>query len=124
MASTMEAHFRLQRPCENCPFRKRGAIELAPGRVAGIIDALVTDDFSTFHCHKTVHNDRTGGEWDDDGNYVASGQESMCAGAMIYLEKIGRPTVRMRIGRVFGAYSPDNLVPAFDDVIDPTALGE
>ncbi|WP_232490646.1 hypothetical protein [Burkholderia ubonensis] len=77
------------------------------------------DDHGTFQCHKTVHNPHTGGEWDGDGNYVASGQEGMCAGAMIYLEKIGRPTVGMRLGRVFGQYDPERLLPAFGDIIDP-----
>lgn len=82
--------------------------------------ALVTDDHSTFHCHKTVHSHRTGGEWDGDGNYADSGHESMCAGAMIYLEKLGGPTVGMRVGRVLGMYSPDDLAPHFDVVIEPT----
>ena len=119
--SNVEAFFRLHRPCKNCPFRKAGAIELEPGRVEGIIDGLVRDDHSTFHCHKTVHNPRTGGEWDDEDNYTASGRESMCAGAMIYLEKIGRPTVGMRVGRLVGAYDPDRLAPSFGVVIDPPA---
>jgi hypothetical protein len=111
--------FKLRRPCANCAFLKQGAIELAPGRVEGIIDTLVSDDHSTFYCHKTVHNGRTGGDWDDDGNYAASGQESMCAGAIIYLEKLGRPTVGMRVGRVLGMYSPDDLAPHYDAVIEP-----
>lgn len=62
-------------------------MELMPGRLEGIIETLVEDDHSTFQCHKTVHNSRTGGSWDDEGNYEATGLESMCAGAMIYLEK-------------------------------------
>ncbi|MDH0341983.1 hypothetical protein [Chromobacterium haemolyticum] len=119
MLSGPEAHFKLRRPCENCPFLKVGAIDLAPGRLKGIIDGLVHDDHSTFQCHKTVHSNRTGGQWGDDGNYRASGHESMCAGAMIYLEKLGRPTVGMRLGRVFGLYSPERLKPCFDDVIEP-----
>ncbi|KVD52832.1 hypothetical protein WI87_26260 [Burkholderia ubonensis] len=119
MSAAIENHFKLRRPCENCPFRKNGAIQLAPGRLAGIIKHLVRDDHGTFQCHKTVHNQHTGGEWDDDGNYVASGQESMCAGAMIYLEKIGRPTVGMRLGRVLGLYDSERLLPSFGDIIDP-----
>lgn len=47
----------------------------------------MSDDRSAFHCHKTGHNGRTGGEWDDEENYAASGHESMCADAMIYLGK-------------------------------------
>ncbi|WP_196787286.1 hypothetical protein [Burkholderia stagnalis] len=38
---------------------------------------------------------------------------------MIYLEKIGRPTVGMRLGRVLGQYDPERLLPAFGDIIDP-----
>ncbi|SEU40224.1 hypothetical protein SAMN03159335_06239 [Burkholderia cepacia] len=118
MSRSIEAHFKLRKPCENCPFLKKGAIELAPGRLDGIIGTLVEDDHSTFQCHKTVHGPQ-GGEWDDEGKYHASGNESMCAGAMIYLEKLGRPTVAMRLGRVFGVYNPDRLRTAFADVIDP-----
>jgi len=119
MSDPIENHFKLRRPCENCPFRKKGAIPLAPGRLEGIIELLVRDDHSTFQCHKTVYNAHTGGEWDDNGNYLVSGQESMCAGAMIYLEKIGRPTVGMRLGCVFGQYDSERLLPAFGDIIDP-----
>jgi hypothetical protein len=119
MSAPYQNLFKLRQPCANCPFLKQGAIELAPGRLDGIVETLVSDDRSSFHCHKTVHNERTGGDWDDEGNYAASGYESMCAGAMIYLEKMGRPTVGMRVGRVLGMYSPDNLAPHFDAVIEP-----
>ncbi|KWU26364.1 hypothetical protein [Burkholderia cenocepacia] len=111
--------FTLRRPCANCPFRRDGAIELEPGRLDGIIDGLVKDDWSTFNCHKTVHNDKTGGEWDEDGKYTPSGEESMCAGAIVYLEKIGRPTVGMRLGHLIGDYDPTRMEEAFEEVIDP-----
>lgn len=114
----VRAHFRLSKPCANCPFRKQGAIELEPGRVEEIIDDLMQNDMSTFHCHKTVHHPK-GGDWDDHGQYTPSGHEAMCAGAAIYLEKLRRPTVAMRIGRVTGLYMPESLQPHFGDVIDP-----
>ena len=120
--NVIKNHFKLRRPCNNCPFLKTGAIELAPGRLEGIIDGLTKDDHSTFQCHKTVHNERTGGEWNEEGVYEASGQESMCAGAIIYLEKAGRPTVGMRLGRAFGIYDPQKLMPSFQDVIEPMHL--
>lgn len=122
MSSTVAAHFKLHKPCKNCPFRKSGAIELAPGRFEGIVKQLVDDDQSTFLCHETVHNARSGGEWSDEGEYFATGRESMCAGAMILLEKLGRPTVAMRIGRVLGEYDPARLQASFDTVIEPTTL--
>lgn len=83
---------------------------------------LVSDDHSTFYCHKTCHNGRTGGDWYDDGTYAASGQESMCAGAKIYLEKLGRPRVGMRVGGVLGMSSPDDIAPHFDAVIESVNL--
>lgn len=115
----MHNPLKLTKPCHNCPFLKDGAIVLEDGRLEGIIQSLVNDDRTTFQCHKTVHNKRTGGDWDDDGNYIASGKESMCAGAMIYLEKIGRPTVSMRIGRIYKLYHPNQLQSSFNLVIDP-----
>lgn len=38
---------------------------------------------------------------------------------MIYLEKLGRPTVGMRVGRALGMYSANDLAPHFDAVIEP-----
>ena len=109
---------RLKRPCANCPFLKVGAIELAPGRLDGIIDSLTTNDFQTFQCHKTVHSPR-GGTWDEEGEtYTASGHESMCAGAAAYLMKHQRPTVEMRLGFVTGTAKPTDWDDAMSLVID------
>lgn len=117
MNTSFENLFKLRRPCANCPFLKVGAIDLRPGRLAGIIQNLIADDHSTFYCHKTVV--RADGTHLDDGRYIAAGTESMCAGAMIYLEKVGRPTVGMRLGSVVGLYSRDRLAAHFSEVIDP-----
>lgn len=110
-------HLRLKKPCANCPFRKEGAIELSSGRLQGIISSLVDDDQGTFQCHKTVHSSR-GGEWNDDGEYIPSGHESMCAGAAAYLMKKGRPTVMMRMGFALGAAQPGDWDEAKSAVID------
>lgn len=115
------AHFRLKRPCKNCPFRKTGAIKLQPGRLHGIIATLIDNDHTTFQCHETVHGP-TGGEWDEENQYVASGQEAMCAGAMIYLEKRGRPTVAMRLGQLLGRYKPETLLVHEAEIIDPEVI--
>jgi hypothetical protein len=102
--------FLLKRPCANCPFLKVGAIELRPGRVAGIIAGLIADDESVFHCHKTTHH------YDDE--YEPCGTESYCAGALIYLYKAGHPNVAMRLGQALGMFDPQALADSFDDVID------
>lgn len=110
-------HLRLKKPCDNCPFLVDGAIELSPGRIEGIIDGLLSDDQSTFLCHKTVHS-RRGGEWDDDGNYAPSGEEAMCAGAAALLMKRGRPTVSMRLAMALGVAQRDQWDDIAPQVID------
>lgn len=117
MTDPFKHHLRLKRPCSNCPFLKRGAIALQPGRLDGIIAGLISDDSSTFECHKTVHCDR-GGEWDGDDNYTPSGHEAMCAGAAAYLLKRGRTTQVMRFAFVLGVASPGDWDEAKQLVIE------
>lgn len=118
-------NFDLKRPCANCPFKKKGAIELRPGRVEGIIDDLTNDDTIHFMCHKTVYNRKTGGhhEEDEDGEstYIASGNESQCTGSMIYLLKAGAPNVSMRLAAALGMLDFDELRAQADTIIDPIA---
>lgn len=117
MTNPVKHHLRLKKPCGNCPFRVEGAIDLAPGRLEGIIAGLVEDDLSTFQCHATVHCEK-GGEWTEDG-YQPSGHEAMCAGAAAYLWKIGRPTVAMRIGLAIGACSTEDWARNEAVIINP-----
>lgn len=116
-------HYQLKRPCSNCPFRKKGAIYLVPGRLEGIIKDITDDDTKTFYCHKTVHHNN-GGEWDDDNNYNPSGNEMMCAGAAAYLMKIKQPTVGMRIAFVVGAAKVNDWDDTFDEIIEPINIEE
>lgn len=111
----LNALFKLKKPCENCPFRKVGAIQLRPGRVEAIVDGLIRNDQSTFHCHKTVHGPKGGG----DGELT--GEESYCTGSMIYLQKIGQPNVAMRLGAGLKMFKPDDLAAQYDVVIDTIA---
>lgn len=113
----IQQHYRLSRPCPNCPFRKEGGVSLQPGRLAGIVDGLLKDDMSTFQCHKTVHS-RHGGQWSEEGDYQPSGRESMCAGAAAYLMKQGRPTVGMRLAMATGAIRPHHWAEAEPVTID------
>lgn len=113
----IKQHFRLKKPCANCPFLKEGAIPLSRGRLEGIISTLIEDDYSTFQCHKTVHS-KQGGNWGDEGNYEPSGHESMCAGAAAYLMKKGRPTVGMRFAFATGDASPYDWDSVREIVID------
>jgi hypothetical protein len=118
--------FKLKKPCANCPFLKEGAIELAPGRLEGIIQGLVEDDHNWFMCHKTVYS-KTGGHHECDeetgeDRYVASGRESQCVGAMTYLYKAGQTSVSMRLAHVTGVIDLGELEAQADKVIDPIQL--
>ena len=91
----MTAHdrYRLTKPCDNCPFRSDVRTYIRPASVDEIEVSLVHDQFS---CHKTVVDyteprDRSG--------------EVHCAGALILLEKIARPSQMMRIAERLGASS-------------------
>lgn len=110
--------FALKKPCANCPFRKDHPIRLSPGRLESIIQDITENDMVTFRCHKTVCS-KTGGDWDDEGNYHPSGRESMCAGAAAYLMKVGRPNVAMRVGFVTGIIRPEDWDDAKEMIIDP-----
>jgi hypothetical protein len=114
-------NFNLKKPCKNCPFRKEGAISLAPGRVEGIVQGLLENDREWFMCHKTVHH-QNGGDWveDEDGqsDYIPSGNESQCAGSMAYLHKIQMPSVSMRMGVALGMLDPKDLESLREEIID------
>jgi hypothetical protein len=108
----------MKRPCGNCPFRREGAIELAPGRLASIIEEIVGDDYATFVCHKTVDygDERHCGE---AGGHPIDEASEQCAGATLYLMKAQRWNVRMRLGQHLGVFDPERLAPYLDEVIDP-----
>lgn len=106
----LEHEFALKKPCENCPFRREGAIRLRPGRMTGIINDMLENDHLGFSCHKTVHCGK-GGDWVElTGEYIPSGNEMQCAGASIFLLKQGRPSVVMRVAMAFGKMDPDALI--------------
>ncbi len=104
----LRQHFRLKRPCKNCPFRREGGVPLSPGRMEGIINGLLADDMSTFPCHKTL--DYANSErWDEDGGYTSTGREAMCAGAAALLWQRGMPNVAMRLGILTGTLNIADL---------------
>jgi hypothetical protein len=114
--------YDLKRMCANCPFRKEGAINLMPGRLASIVDEMKADDHNQFACHKTVHNRKTGGDWteDADGNtrYEYSGKESACMGSVAYLAREGHTSVQTRVALATKAITMDCITATFPDLID------
>lgn len=118
--------FRLKRPCKNCPFLKKGAIELMPGRLEDIVEGLVKDDSSSFVCHKTLAPAEDDIESDhDQDNEIQKRRinldagEAMCAGAAAHLMKIGRPTIGMRLSILSGALAATHWSEAAPLVVDP-----
>lgn len=103
----------VKRPCGNCPFRRQGAIDLRPGRLAGIVRGMLHDDMIAFPCHKTVYARGNPGTVieDEDGNeeYVPGPRTSFCAGAMVFLHQAGVPNVAMRLAVSLGLLKPEDL---------------
>lgn len=123
MAAEKEAKpYGLVKPCAKCPFRSDIKPYLTKGRVREIERSLVRAEFP---CHETTY--RTGGDETEDGDYVRSGKESHCAGALILLEKLGRPSQMMRIAerlRMYDASKLDMDAPVFDSFKDMIKVQE
>lgn len=94
-------HFNLTKPCKHCPFRNDIRPFLSTRRVREIIASLIGRQES-FPCHKTVDYSH-----DDDGRVTSKSEH--CAGAMILLEKLGKPNQMMRICERLGLYDRRKL---------------
>lgn len=110
--------FGLTTPCADCPFRTDIRAYLRKGRI-DLLEEDLRD--KTFACHKTVNYDaeEEGRGEDDEGATVvrSHGSTSHCAGALILLEKIDRPSRMMLLGERLGIYDKDKLnmrAPVFD----------
>lgn len=101
--------FDLKKPCKDCPFIKGSStnVTLEEGRLSSIVEDIQYRD-SSFVCHKTLGY---------DGKTVP---EQHCAGALIYLERIGRygrPNQAMRFGERFGLYKREELEIDYPNII-------
>jgi len=88
--------YDLVQPCNNCPFLRSPKFYL--NRSEEIADALLHD--STFSCHKTTTQKNRSNRHKDAQH---------CAGALIILEKIGKPHQLMRIAERLGLYDRNKL---------------
>jgi hypothetical protein len=74
-------HAAMLAPCPKCPFRSDVAPFITAARAKQITSDVLAG--ASFHCHRTTtHN--------DDGDYVPTDRERMCAGAVILARKAGR----------------------------------
>lgn len=105
--------YKMTSPCDNCPFRTDVVPYIRPERVREIEAGLVRAEFP---CHKTV--DYSQCEHDDEGSHhIPTAGEVHCAGALILLEKLERPSQMMRIAERIGMYDARKLdmnAPVYD----------
>lgn len=122
----MPLNLNLKKPCKNCPFLVKGAIELSKGRIDQIVRDIVADDKLPFLCHKTVHGKNADGQHieNDDGTstYIPGDKDSVCVGSMVLLLKVGAPNVAMRMGAAFKMVNFDELRAMSHLVVDPATL--
>jgi hypothetical protein len=122
-------HFDLKKPCDNCPFLRKGGIRLQRERVLEIANGMLDSQGITFPCHKTTVDSEN-----EDGDLVATAKSKHCAGALIFSEKQGSHTQMMRIMERLRQYDAKALMSdketvalVFDDVdemIEVNALDE
>jgi hypothetical protein len=102
------------RPCALCPFRTDVPAYLTRSRVREIERSLVRAEFP---CHETTG---VKGQKPKDG-------EAHCAGALILLEKLERPSQMMRIAERLGIYDRSQLAmdaPIFETFDEMVAAQE
>ncbi len=105
--------YRLKSPCAKCPFRTDIKPFLKSDRVLEIEDSLYNGEFP---CHETLDYDQDS-DADDGGEGRETEKTAHCAGALILLEKLDRPSQMMRISERLGMYDRRNLdmdAPVFD----------
>lgn len=101
---TQREPFGLTTPCSNCPFRSDGqGVPLRRARVREIAASLVR---CSFPCHKTTDAERRDAELDEP---LDLSNTMHCAGALILLEKLQRPSQMMRIAERLGLYDRRKL---------------
>jgi len=99
--------YKLNRPCNNCPFLKKGGVRLRPERACDIARGALGPQGGTFACHKTTidcEDDRDG-----FGERGVGPRTQHCAGALAFSENHERPTQMMRIAERLRMYDASKL---------------
>lgn len=97
--------YDMTKPCKKCPFVKANRFPLTRARKHEIMTSIYYYDQS-FPCHQTT--ERFEGD-NGDEDLIATERSQHCAGAMIVLEKAGRPNQMMRIAERLGMYDHKRL---------------
>lgn len=105
-------NYDLKKPCPDCPFRTDIKTYIKAERAEDICESLLSG--KDFPCHKTTGSD-------DEGETTVESNSKMCAGAMIMLEHMRRPTQMMRISERLGYYNHNLLdmgSPVYEDTYE------
>lgn len=116
--------FALKKPCVDCPFRKTGGIRLNRERAREIAGYFIDrSQASTFPCHRTVDYDAEADAEDDESADGPATRASlrmdwqMCAGGMIFADKVGTFSTMMQLGIRLGLMKIDDLEDR-DGIVD------
>lgn len=107
-------NYTMTNPCDKCPFRNDIRPFLQAGRVRQIEASL---ERGTFPCHQTIDYSNDS----EDGEPLVPANAQHCAGALILLEKLERPSQMMRICERLGLYDRRKLnmdAPVYDSFKD------
>lgn len=104
--------YGLKRPCAECPFLKGSPLNesLSKARLREFAEG-------EFACHKTAELRESSQAGVSE--YVGGEESQHCAGALIALERAGRPHQMMRIMERLGMYDRRGLDPDADVDVDP-----
>ena len=90
----------LRTPCNNCPFRTDIEPYLHAARARQIARGAERHEL---YCHKTTIED------EDGERRIVPGRSKVCAGMMICLERVNRPSQMMRISERLRLYDRRKL---------------
>lgn len=95
-------HYEMRSPCDQCPFLKGSGFTFP---------SLMAHASGEFPCHKKCDLDEEDSTYVEKRGKTRSGRDKTphCAGALIFLEKMGRPHQMMRICERIGMYDRTKL---------------
>jgi hypothetical protein len=96
--------FRQKKPCADCPFLKTGGVRHGVDRVFQYAGYFTSEPPATFPCHETRYKGQDNGSWQP----WRKGQ-TICAGGLIFAEKVKRRNALLRWAEKLGWYKPEAL---------------
>jgi len=96
--------FRQMKPCSDCPFLREGGVRHGAAATADYASYFLHPVGATFPCHASVPKDDPRSDWSG----WREGQ-TLCAGGLIFAEKLGKRNGIARLGIARGWYDPGKL---------------